>query len=142
MNNLRDFTDGMMGIHNPLVNIDRVIDFCMDKADSNNINNKSINSKRLDFYEKMSMFAHMLHFYEFTNLFHSFADMELGFLQNRKDAQHTYTRSLNSLFGCAIVDFTRAIQKVYINKDVKKPARLDEMIKYINSNYENLFKNN
>jgi hypothetical protein len=49
---------------------------------------------------------------------------------------------MNSLFGCAIVDFTRAIQKVYINKDVKKPARLDEMIKYINSNYENLFKNN
>lgn len=142
MDNLRDFTDGMMGIHNPLVNIDKVIDFCLDKADNNNISNKSINCKRLDFYEKMSMFAHMLHFYEFTVLFHSFVDMEFAFMQNRKDSQHTYVRSMNSLFGCAIVDFTKSIQKVYINKDVKKPARLDEMIKYINSNYENLFKNN
>lgn len=141
MNNLRDFTDGMMGIHNPLVNIDKVIDFCLDKANKNS-NNKCSASNRLDFYDIMSMFAHMLHFYDFTELFQSFAAMEFGFLQNRKDCQHTYTRSMNTLFGCAVVDFTRAIQKVYINKDVKKPARLDEFVKYINSNYENLFKNN
>lgn len=138
MNNLRNFTDDMVGNHNPIVNIDKVIDFCMDKADNNN---KHITNDRLDFYEKMTMFAHMLHFYEFTVLFRSFADMEFGFSQNRKDCQHTYVRNMNSLFGCVIVDFTRAIQNVYINKDVKKPARLDEMIKYINSNYENLFKN-
>lgn len=138
MNNLRDFTDDMVGNHNPIVNIDKVIDFCLDKADNNNKRNTN---DRLDFYEKMTMFAHMLHFYEFTVLFRSFADMEFAFIHNRKDCQHTFIRSMNSLFGCAIVDFTRAIQKVYINKDVKKPARLDEMIKYINSNYENLFKN-
>lgn len=142
MGNSRDFTDGMMGIHNPLANIDKVIDFCMDKAINNGSSNKRNTSNRLDFYDKMSMFAHMLHFYEFAVLFHSFTDMEFGFLQNRKHCQHTYVRSINTLFGCAVVDFTRAIQKVYINKDVKKPARLDEMIKYINSNYENLFKNN
>ena len=141
MNNLRDFTDSMMGNHKPIVNIDKVIDFCLDKADNNN-NNKRITTERLNFYDKMSMFAHMLHFYGFTILFHSFADMEFAFMHNRKDCPYTYTHSINSLIGCAIVDFTRAIQKVYINKDVKKPARLDEMIKYINSNYKNLFENN
>ena len=141
MDNLRDFKADMIGNHNPIVNIDKVIDFCLDKADNNN-NNKRITSERLNFYDKMSMFAHMLHFYEFTILFHSFADMEFAFMYNRKDCPYTYTHSINSLIGCAVVDFTRAIQKVYINKDVKKPARLDEMIKYINSNYKILFENN
>ena len=141
MNNLRNFTDDMIGNHNPIINIDKVIDFCLDKADNNIICNKRITSSRIAFYEKMTMFAHMLHFYEFTVLFRSFADMEFAFMHNRKDCQHTFMRSMNTLFGCAIVDFTRAIQKVYINKDVKKPARLDEMIKYINSTYENLFRN-
>ena len=89
MNNLRDFTDGMMGNHKPIVNIDKVIDFCLDKADNNN-NNKRITTERLNFYDKMSMFAHMLHFYGFTILFHSFADMEFAFMHNRKDC-HTHT---------------------------------------------------
>ena len=139
MDNLRDFTDGMMGIHNPLVNIDKVIDFWLNMSDKSFIYK---DNDRHVFYQRIGSLAHLLYLYEFSELFHSFIVMEFNFSKIRKDCQYTYTRSINSLFGCAIVDFTRAIQKVYINKDVKKPARLDEMIKYINNNYENLFKNN
>ena len=139
MDNLRDFTDGMMGIHNPLVNIDKVIDFWLNMSDKSFIYK---DNDRHVFYQRIGSLAHLLYLYEFSELFHSFIVMEFNFSKIRKDCQYTYTRSINSLVGCAVVDFKRALDKIYINKDVKKPAKYDDIINYIDEKYNELFKNN
>lgn len=123
----------------PIINVDKVIDFWF------NISDKSFIYKdddRLVFYQRIGSLAHLLGLTEFSELFHSFIVMEINFDKIRKDCKYTYIRNINSLVGCAVVDFVKTLNKVYINEDVKKPSKFDGVIKYINSNYETLFKNN
>ena len=139
MNNLRTVEENLLGIHKPIANVNKVIDFWLNMSDKSFIYK---DNDRHAFYQRIGSLAHLLYLYEFSELFHSFIIMEFNFSKIRKDCPYTYTRSINSLVGCAVVDFKHALDKIYINKDVKKPAKYDDIINYIDEKYNELFKNN
>lgn len=139
MNNLRTVEENLLSIHKPIANVNKVIDFWLNMSDKSFIYK---DNDRQAFYRRIGSLAHLLYLYEFSELFHSFIVMEFNFNKIRKDCPYTYTRSINSLVGCAVVDFKRALDKIYINKDVKKPTKYDDIINYIDEKYNELFKNN